>query len=109
MRRLGLAFSISFLLLALGCAGHFYRVHAGRLDIYLRNDRAAEVRFASSLDGFILHRVEKVGDGTWRISIPQGGEFRYFYRIDGKAYLPDCRYRERDDFGSYNCLYKPAS
>jgi hypothetical protein len=41
------------------------------------------------------------------MTVPKGGEFRYFYLVDGKIHLPDCPYREMDDFGSYNCLYKP--
>lgn len=90
-----------------GCAGHFYREEAGRVEIHLRNSRASIVHFASSLDGFQPHRIEKTSSETWGISLPKSSEFRYFYLIDGKIHLPDCPYREMDDFGSYNCLYKP--
>jgi hypothetical protein len=41
------------------------------------------------------------------MTVPKSGEFRYFYLVDGRIYHPDCQYREMDDFGSYNCLYKP--
>jgi len=90
-----------------GCAGHFYREEADRVHIYLRDSRAAEVLFASSLDGFNLHRAEKAGSKMWQITVPKT-EFRYFYLVDGSIRLPDCPYREKDDFGSYNCLYKPG-
>jgi len=89
-----------------GCAGHFYREEADRVHLYLKDSHATEVRFASSLDGFDLHPVEKVGSRTWQITVPKMGEFQYFYQVDGRIHIPDCRYREKDDFGSYNCLYK---
>lgn len=90
-----------------GCTGHFYREEPGRVHLYLREGHAAEVSFASSLDGFELHRIEKTGSKTWQITLPKTGEFRYFYLVDGKIHLPDCPLREMDDFGTYNCLYKP--
>jgi hypothetical protein len=90
-----------------GCAGHFYREEAGRVHIYLRDSRASAVHFASSLDGFDQHRIERVDSKTWHIVLPATEEFRYFYLIDGRVHLPDCPYRERDDFGTYNCLYTP--
>jgi hypothetical protein len=90
-----------------GCAGHFYREEADRVHLYLKDIHAVEVHFASSLDGFELHRIEKAGSKTWQITVPKTGEFRYFYLVDGRIHLPDCPYREMDDFGSDNCLYKP--
>ena len=98
---------LSVVLFITGCAGHFYREEAGRVQIYLRNSRASAVHFVSSLDGFEPHRIAKTSSDTWEITLPKSGEFRYFYLVDGKIHLPDCPYREMDDFGSYNCLYKP--
>ena len=97
---------LSVVLFITGCAGHFYREEAGRVQIYLRNSRASAVHFVSSLDGFEPHPIAKTNSDTWRITLPKSGEFRYFYLVDGKIHLPDCPYREMDDFGSYNCLYK---
>ena len=97
---------LSVALFITGCAGHFYREEAGRVQIYLRNSRASAVHFVSSLDGFEPHPIAKTNSDTWRITLPKSGEFRYFYLVDGKIHLPDCPYREMDDFGSYNCLYK---
>jgi hypothetical protein len=94
-------------LVVTGCASHFYREEAGRVHLYLKDNRAAEVHFASSLDGFVLHRIDKADSKTWQTTVPKTGEFRYFYRVDGRIHLPDCPYREMDDFGSYNCVYKP--
>jgi len=89
-----------------GCAGHYYREEAGRVHLYLKESAAAEVVFASSLDGFVLHRTKKVDSEIWKTTVPKTGEFRYFYVVDGRIHLPDCPYREEDDFGLYNCLYK---
>jgi len=97
---------LSVVLFITGCAGHFYREEAGRVQIYLRNSRASAVHFVSSLDGFEPHSIAKTNSDTWGITLPKSGEFRYFYLVDGKIHLPDCPYREMDDFGSYNCLYK---
>ncbi|MDA8123668.1 MAG: hypothetical protein M0009_00570 [Deltaproteobacteria bacterium] len=93
------------LFLLAGCATHYYREEANNLQVYLEDGQAREVQFASSLDGFTLRRPEKTDAKTWRITLPKVGEFRYFYVIDGKVRLPDCPYREMDDFGSLNCLY----
>jgi hypothetical protein len=106
MKRL-LLHALSAVFFVAGCAGHFYREEADRVHLYLRDGRAGEVQFASSLDGFGLHRINKVDAKTWVMTVPKSGEFRYFYLVDGRIYFPDCQYREMDDFGSYNCLYKP--
>jgi len=107
MKRLFLSM-LSVAFFATGCAGHFYREEAGRVHLYLKDGRASEVLFASSLDGFELHRTWKADAKTWQFTVPKTAGFRYFYRVDGKILLPDCLYREEDDFGSYNCLYNPA-
>ncbi len=104
MKRFPLLLLPAILMIA-GCAGHFYREEADGVHLYLRDGRAAEVQFASSLDGFALHRLEKMGSKTWEITLPKTEEFSYFYRVDGRIHLPDCPQREMDDFGSYNCLY----
>jgi len=101
-----IALSAAFFLT--GCATHYTREENGLVHLYLEDRRAGDVRFASSRDGFVLHRAEKTGAGTWKATVSNGGEFRYFYVVDGRTHLPDCAYREKDDFGSYNCLYTPA-
>jgi len=92
-----------------GCAGHFYREDGGLVHLYLKENHAREVLFASSRDGFLPHRTKKTGSGVWEITVPNTGEFRYFYLVDGVVRLPECPCREKDDFGSYNCLYKSES
>lgn len=91
-----------------GCATHFVRENDGQVDLYLKAPQAREVLFASSLDGFTPRPARQEGSRTWRITLPKEGEFRYFYLVDGGFLLPDCPCRERDDFGSFNCLYRPG-
>lgn len=91
-----------------GCGpSHFVRNETDCLHFFLKDSHAREVYFASSSDGFNLHQAEKTGRETWKITIPKGEEIRYFYIIDGKIQVPSCKYREKDDFGSYNCIYVP--
>jgi hypothetical protein len=100
-RLLAVAFFIA------GCAGHSYHREDDRVHLRLRDGHAREVLFSSSLEGFGLQRAQKTGEATWEVTVPNRGEFTYFYIVDGKVHLPDCPYREKDDFGAYNCLYKP--
>ena len=88
-----------------GCASHYYLVKGETVHIYLKSPSARTVLFASSLDGFEPHEAKKIDDDTWEITIPASREFKYFYIVDGVVYLPPCRLKEHDDFGSENCVY----
>jgi hypothetical protein len=90
-----------------GCAGHFYRIEKGKVTFYLELSAARRVEFAYSLDEYKLRMVKKKGTGTWEISVPADLEFGYFFMVDGVVYLPECQYREADDFGSENCIFVP--
>ena len=68
-----------------------------------------EVGRINSLDEYKLRKVKKKGTGIWEISVPGDLEFRYFFMVDGVVYLPECEYREADDFGSENCIFVPRS
>ena len=94
-------------LLITGCADHSCYREDDRVRLRLKDGHAREVFFSSSLKGFGLQRAQKTDETFWEVTFPNGEEFTYFYIIDGKVHLPDCRYREKDDFGAYNCLYKP--
>jgi hypothetical protein len=94
------------MLLATGCATHYYRVQGDTLDIYLDKPDARKVTFACSLDDFKPHDAHKV-DGRWVVSVPGGDSFRYFYVLDGELFLPPCDLKENDDFGSKNCIFNP--
>ena len=91
----------------MGCASHFYQVKGNLMHIYLEKPEAQTVSFATSKDGYQLHKAEKIDSVTWLVKMPVGLEFAYFYIIDGIAYVPSCRFKEKDDFGSENCIFIP--
>ena len=107
MKRLAL-FLAALVLSASGCASHSHRVRGDTLYLRLRRPHAKVVSFACSLDGYELHKAEKIDRTTWLVTVPAGLEFKYFYVVDGGLYLPPCRFRETDDFGSENCIYVPG-
>jgi hypothetical protein len=89
-----------------GCAAsHYHLRQSDRVTLYLRAPDAEEVLFASSLDGFTPHPTQKVGGFRWAVSVSADSEFRYFYILDGSVHVPDCKFSEKDDFGSRNCIY----
>jgi hypothetical protein len=108
MKRIALGIVTAMLILWCGgCATHYHRVGNDTVTLYLKNAEARSVSFASSLDGFALHAAHRIGRNLWEISVPAAGEFKYFYIIDGNPYVPPCKYREKDDFGSENCIFMP--
>jgi len=89
-----------------GCTTHYYRTQDEVVSLFLKKN-AHEVYFASSLDQFILHPTREKRTGLWRIEVPGGRAFRYFYLVDGAVYTPDCQFKELDDFGMQNCIFMP--
>lgn len=95
------------LLIFTGCASHYSMVRGDTVYIYLKGPDAEAVYLSSSLDGYALHEAKRVDRKTWEVTLPANGEFTYFYIMDGAVYIPPCRFREKDDFGSGNCIYIP--
>jgi hypothetical protein len=92
-----------------GCAATNYPAgQSGRVTFYLRAPGARGVAFASSLDDYQIHRAEQVNGSRWMVTVAANSEFRYFYIVDGRVYLPECALYEKDDFGSRNCIYVPG-
>ena len=98
---------ISILVLS-GCVSHYYRKNDDTVSIFLKKPDAREVYFLSSLNGYKPQEATRVDDETWQINNSAKTEFKYFYIVDGAVYLPECRLKERDDFGSKICLYVPG-
>ena len=72
-----------------------------------RSGDAHKVHFVSSLNHFRPRPSLRLDGDTWVNRVKAGAEFRYFYIIDGEVFLPDCKYKENDDFGSQNCIFAP--
>ena len=96
------------ILLGISChVTHYYSVKHGTVIFYLNLRGVENVYFAHSLDDYIPHRVKAGKDGRWEFAMTANSEFRYFYIVDGTVYLPECKFRETDDFGSENCIFAP--
>ena len=91
-----------------GCVTHSQDIKGGQVYLYLKDTSSQTAFFASSLDGFQHHPLTRHTQKTWFISLPAEHEFTYFYIMDGQPFLPDCPYKEKDDFGSENCIFVPA-
>lgn len=95
------------LFLLAGCAPkHYTAIEGDSLVLYFFNREAKEVLFASSTDDFQLHAAKRSSDHLWKVVLPVSQNFRYFYKVDGKLVIPDCQYKESDDFGSQNCVFQ---
>ena len=91
-----------------GCTSHYYDVNRNGVHFYLEMPNSEKVYFLSSLDGYKPHRAKEVGPDRWQVNLPADREFTYFYYVDGNIFVPPCRLRENDDFGSQNCIYIPG-
>ena len=89
-----------------GCSPqHFIKKDPDSLTLYLRKPEAHRVQFAASIDHFTLHDARQDSRGVWEIKVPASSELKYFYIVDGQVYIPECRFKEKDDFGAENCIY----
>jgi hypothetical protein len=91
-----------------GCVNnYYYQIKDDQLHIFFHEPKANKVFFLSSLDQFELHETIKNEKGLWEISVPAGKTFEYFFIVDGTCSIPACDQKEKDDFGSENCIYMP--
>jgi len=97
-----------FLLACLtGCQNHFYRVQEDTLYLYINYPEADSVQLYCSFDDYKAHPAKQTDDGLWEVSVPLTSEFTYFYIVDGDMFIPLCKLKEKDDFGSENCIFIP--
>jgi hypothetical protein len=94
-----------------GCAvsSQFGTGASGEVTLYLNAPDARSVVFLSSRDNYLGHALDRDADGLWVKKGLADEEFRYFYLVDGNVLIPDCRYREADDFGQVNCIHLPGT
>jgi hypothetical protein len=98
---------LAAVLAAAGCSVHHHAIHNGQVEMYLTAPQAQSVVLVIAGDPFRKVPALRDASGTWKATLNQPGEFKYFYLMDNKAYLPDCRLKEHDDFGSDNCVFSP--
>jgi len=92
-----------------GCVTiHYHERQSERVTFYLKAPGVQKVEFLSSLDAYNPHRASKLSGSRWAVTVVPHSEFRYFYILDGRVYLPECELYEKDDFGSLNCVYVPG-
>ena len=107
MKRYLVLLMISMLVFS-GCASHYYKKNNDTVSIFLEKPDAKRVYFLSSKDGYKPRKAARVDSKTWQINTPAKTEFKYFYNVDGAVYLPECKLKEQDDFGSKICIYIPG-
>lgn len=98
-------FIVVFGVLLAGCQNHFYKVKDDSLVFYLNHPDANIVQLRCSFDGYEVHSAQKTGCDMWEVSVPFNSEFSYFYIVDDNIFLPPCPLKEKDDFGSENCIF----
>jgi hypothetical protein len=90
-----------------GCTTHSQIIKQNHVQLYLKRPADEPVYFACSLDGFRRHPLTRHDKKTWSITLPADQVFTYFYIHEEEAFIPDCQYKEKDDFGSENCVFLP--
>ena len=90
-----------------GCTAHYHIINNGHVEMLLTAPQAQSVVLVISGDTFQQVQALRDDSGMWKVTLSRLNEFKYFYLVDGKAYLPDCRLRENDDFESNNCVFSP--
>lgn len=90
-----------------GCATPYQEIKGDQVVLHLKDASGQTAFFASSLDGFQRHPLTRQSKNTWCISLPADQEFTYFFLLDNQPIIPQCAYKERDDFGFENCIFTP--
>jgi len=99
---------LAALFLLSGCAAHFYRVEGETVHFYLRNSDTTTVLFASSLDGYKFHEAKRVKKGVVAGDCPRRERIQIFLCHKRRGIFAPCELKEKDDFGSENCIYSPG-
>ncbi len=90
-----------------GCAAHYQKSNGDQVALYLRAPAARTVLLVVTEDTLRSIPAVRTISGNWKNTLKRKRGFNYFYLVDGKPYVPDCVFKEKDDFGGYNCVYSP--
>ena len=72
-----------------GCTAHYQIINSGHVEMFLTAPQAQSVVLVISGDPFQQVRARQDASGVWKVTLNRLNEFKYFYVVDGKAYLPD--------------------
>ncbi len=95
-----------FCLIVTSCANPLYKINGQEVTLYLEKPEAKNVLFFCSLNHFDSQELSRQ-NGVWEVTLPANIPFKYFYKVDGKIFLPPCPMKEKDDFGLENCIFEP--
>jgi len=91
-----------------GCSAHRATVPRGEVEMLLAAPLAQSVVLVVSSDPFQEVPARREPSGTWKATLSRNGEFSYFFLVDGAVFLPECPLKEKDDFGSVNCVFSSS-
>jgi hypothetical protein len=94
------------LLFSWGCSHHSIsplEQHSVELNIF--QPFASEVFVHTSENHFLPQPLSRKFLFYWTATIIFEKQFSYFYTVDNTVVLPECDFRELDDFGNFNCIY----
>jgi len=101
---LRLVLAAAVLILFSGCASIKVN-HAGETMKMSFKTEAEQLVFFSSSEQYRPIKAEQDGN-WWQVTIKDTDNLKYFLKADGKLYLPECKLKEKDDFGGELCLYE---
>jgi len=106
MIKLKLSVVIILFLMTIACSKHYVRQSEDSLSFYYNGKDVEKVLFYSDINNYAGRNFEK-NDGNWIYTLNKPadlGEIKFFYKVDGKVYLPECRMKIKDDFGGELCV-----
>ena len=66
---------------------------------------ARSVDWLSSTNRYKPIPMQPVPSGSWEITVPANQDFEYFFQVDGKILVTNCRWILPDDWGGTQCLH----
>ncbi len=106
MIRLKFSVVIILFLAVMACSKHYVKQSEDSLYFYYNGKDAEKVLFYSDINNY-AGRSFKKSEGYWIYILNkpvEAEEIKFFYKVDGKVYLPECRMKINDDFGGKLCV-----
>lgn len=88
------------------CSKHYVKQSKSSLSFYYNRENADTVLFYSDINDFKEKKFKK-SEGYWIYTLnkpAESKEIKFFYKVDGQVYLPECQMKIKDDFGGELCI-----